>query len=468
MYGKAKIPTYVWTLVFFAIFYAFLFSSNGILITCSILFIPFAYKLFYIDGGTNIIFWGSIFQWLIVSAQVIYCTIFNITFEELMNDKIFPTEYFFYTDFLSILGIYFFSLGIFWVIRNSELKNKDTFWKNYDSNKMMIIYLYVFIIYISLQVVIWAFPSIVQYLYFLLYLKWGFFVAVFIVVYINRPDLFIYIICFILVDFILGLSSYFAGSFYQVLLFALIAFSSVNKKITLTQVVVLITSGVLLFHLAILWTASKKEYRFYVSQGQNEQSVRVSSEEARSKLFELISNVDDLKYQIAIRDVVNRIGYIQYFAAAIRYVPAVKPHQYGKVYTQALEHYLVPRFLDPNKPELDDSKHTNEYTGLNVSGKAQATSFSLGSFADAYIDFGPIFMMIPIFLFGSLVGFFFKTLYYEDIWGVIFTTPFFLLIPVYGADTAKALGAILIYFLVVFTVKKPLRNMINPVILKKK
>ena len=116
------------------------------------------------------------------------------------------------------------------------------------------------------------------------------------------------------------------------------------------------------------------------------------------------------------------------FAAAIDYVPSQVPHQNGQIYLDAIEHYLIPRFLYPNKPVLDDSKHLNMYTGLGVSGGENATSFSLGSVADAYVDFGPIYMVLPVFLFGYLVGFFFSYLHRKSpnvIWSWIFTSPFF-------------------------------------------
>ena len=218
--------------------------------------------------------------------------------------------------------------------------------------------------------------------------------------------------------------------------------------------------------MAVLWTAAKGNYRSYLNQGQNVQTVTVSKDAAREKLFELITKVDGETYKKATEDLVNRVGYVHYFAAAVRFVPARIPHEDGQVYLNAISHYLVPRFINPNKAELDDSKHTNQYTGLGVSGKNRATSFSLGSFADAYIDFGPVFMFIPIFLFGFLAGSFFKFLYRPNIWGMIFTGPFFLLINIFGADTTKALGFMLIYFLVMAILNKRIVKIIDPMMRK--
>jgi len=284
----------------------------------------------------------------------------------------------------------------------------------------------------------------------------------FISVFKRAPDLKIFLFAIIGIEFVLGLSSYFASNFINILLFTLIAFASIKRKVTFQQAALFLVLGVLIFHLAVLWTASKKDYRSFLNKGQKTQAVSVSKDAARAKLLELIVKVDKTTYNTAIEDLVNRIGYIQYFAAAIRFVPAFTPHEDGKIYLGAISHFLVPRFINPDKPILDDSKHTNKYTGLGVSGKAQGTSFSLGSFADAYIDFGPIFMFIPIFLFGYLIGYFFKYLYQPNLWGMILTGPFFLLINVYGVDTIKGLGFILIYFVVIAVFKRYLINIIDP------
>src|SRR5205085_8176543 len=187
------------------------------------------------------------------------------------------------------------------------------------------------------------------------------------------PELKIFMYAVIGFEFVLGLSSFFASSFTNILLFSIIAYSSVNEKITWKKGILYALMGVLLFHMAVLWTASKRDYRSYLTQGKGIQAVTVSKEAARAKLLELIVQIDADTYNKAIEEMVNRIGYVQFFAAAIRFVPAFTPFEDGKVYLAAISHYLVPRFIDPNKPILDDSKHTNQYTGLGVSDSRRAT-----------------------------------------------------------------------------------------------
>ena len=433
-----------------------------------LLYVPFAYRLFFIKGNTNILFWGLLFQWLVVSAQVMYCNILGIPLSDLFKNSGFPEELMEYTDFLSIAGIYAFTLGVFVAVRRVKIVINEAVWDKYDPKKIFQVYIVASLIINASQLAIWAFPGLVQYFFFFFYIKWGFFLLAFISIFKRAPELKIFLFIVIAIEFIIGLSSFFASNFAYILLFSLIAYSAVSKKITYQKGFLFILLGAVLFHMAVLWTASKQTYRSYLNQGQSTQTVTVSRDDARKKLFELIVKVDARTYNQAIEDMVNRVGYIQYFAAAVRFVPARIPYEDGKVYLDAISHYLVPRFINPDKEVLDDSKHTNKYTGLGVSGKARATSFSLGSFADAYIDFGPVFMNVPIFLFGYLIGIFFRLLYRPNLWGIILTGPFFLLINIYGADTTKALGFILIYFVVIYVLKRYLINLIDPMMRAKK
>ena len=462
MYGKAKIPFTLWIIIITVLVLLFIWSPNFLLTIPILCYIPFVYRLFFIKGNTNIIFWGLLFQWLVVSSQVMYCNIIGVPLADLFKNSGFPEQLMEYTDFLSIIGIFSFTLGLFVAVRRLKISISEAVWDKYDAKKIFQVYIVASLIINASQLAIWAFPNLVQYFFFFFYIKWGFFLLAFISIFKRAPELKAFLFVVIGIEFVIGLSSFFASNFAYILLFSLIAYSSVNKKISYQKAVLFVILGIVLFHMAVLWTASKQSYRSYLNQGQNTQAVVVSQEDARKKLLELIVSVDARTYDKAIEDMVNRIGYIQYFAAAVRFVPERIPFEGGKVYLAAIGHYLVPRFINPDKEVLDDSKHTNKYTGLGVSGMARATSFSLGSFADAYIDFGPVLMNIPIFLFGYLIGIFFKLLYKPNLWGIILTGPFFLLINVYGADTTKALGFILIYFLVIYVLKKYLINFIDP------
>jgi hypothetical protein len=85
-------------------------------------------------------------------------------------------------------------------------------------------------------------------------------------------------------------------------------------------------------------------------------------------------------------------------------VPAVIPFQNGKNWSDNIEFATTPRILNPNKPSLDATEKTKRYTGLSYLGRQFGASFSLGYFAECYIDFGFWGMMFPLFLIGIMYG----------------------------------------------------------------
>ena len=44
------------------------------------------------------------------------------------------------------------------------------------------------------------------------------------------------------------------------------------------------------------------------------------------------------------------------------------------------------------------------YTGSRVAGTEEGTSIGIGYMAESYIDFGPIYMFVPILLLGVFYG----------------------------------------------------------------
>ena len=85
-------------------------------------------------------------------------------------------------------------------------------------------------------------------------------------------------------------------------------------------------------------------------------------------------------------------------------MPSVLPFENGGNWLTSLEFATTPRFLNPNKPQYDATAKVRKYTGLRYLGKEQGVSFSLGYFADCFIDLGLIGMMFILLLLGFLYG----------------------------------------------------------------
>jgi hypothetical protein len=462
-YGSSHPPIALWLMVALYLLFAGVNSPN-LFISIPVFIYPiFLYRLFWISNQPNVIFWGLMFQWLNVTAQLLYSTILGISMADYMRGQEYPVELFNQTILLSIIALYFYALGMFLAVRKLRVDNIYDTLLSYSPKSVLRWYIIISIIIYSSRIAIWRFGGFVQYFYFAFYVKWGLFLVTFYIIHKRAPQLRLSLYATIAFECLLGFSSFFADAFLNILIFTTFGIAALQPKLKLSGYFLLAIMGVLFFNLGVYWSASKNKYREYLKNKAASGSFSQSS--AISTLADLVSEVDEVAYQDAIRALVDRVGYVQYFDATLGYVPAVVPHQGGAVYAKALKHYLVPRFLDSKKEVLDDSKHTNEFTGLGLSGAAEQSSFSLGSVADAYIDFGEVFMFIPLFIFGYLMGSCYSYLWRNtpnQLWAWVFTGPFYLLVNIYGADTTKAIGFILIYFVTMFVIKNWLIRILEP------
>lgn len=156
----------------------------------------------------------------------------------------------------------------------------------------------------------------------------------------------------------------------------------------------------------LIWQSVKDEYRSFLNGGAFSQQVVVSQNEALSKFQELAFDAitkTDISSTERLNATYRRIGYLEYFSNAVAKVPDEIPHERGKLLQSNLEFALIPRFLSPNKGVKDDKAKVEKYTDFYF-GEYGGSSFSLGHYCEAYIDWGPIGMVIQMFLYGVLGG----------------------------------------------------------------
>jgi|GEM_PF-668817 len=157
------------------------------------------------------------------------------------------------------------------------------------------------------------------------------------------------------------------------------------------------------------WQGVKQDYRNFLNGGEGSQRVLVSNSEALKKFADLSStfwaggeleigssNTDDVT-----RATLERVGYIDLFARMRQYVPAEIPHEDGGLMAGNLSFALIPRILNPNKGVKNDQWKVEKYAKRIVADNA---SFSLGHFAEHYVDYGPRGMWFSLLLFGVALG----------------------------------------------------------------
>jgi hypothetical protein len=156
-------------------------------------------------------------------------------------------------------------------------------------------------------------------------------------------------------------------------------------------------------YIGIKWTAIKGDYRSYLNKGQKTQTVDVDKNSAYNKLLELSAaqtNVDKTTTEL-----LDRIQYTYHLAKTMERVPGVIQYENGGNLGGIFRYVFTPRYLNPDKEVNQASKKATKYTGIGYLGIESGVSFSLGYFADCYIDFGYFGMMIPLLLLGLIYGY---------------------------------------------------------------
>lgn len=240
-------------------------------------------------------------------------------------------------------------------------------------------------------------------------LKWVFFMVFGYVAWINKKNRLLLVVIIIL-EFTTSLYSYFS-TFKEVIFYTIMLALSFIRRVTFKQLaygIVIITS--LLFML-LTWTAVKGDYRKFLNQGTKQQVIEVSREDAFYTLGEKVSSLTWDKYQQVLDLFLYRAQYILHLAKTMDRVPSLIPHENGQIWKDNVAFVLEPRLFFPDKPIYEATVKTNKYTGFKYAGLRQGSSFSLGYFADSYIDFGFVGMFLPLILIALFVVFIYRVLY---------------------------------------------------------
>lgn len=246
-------------------------------------------------------------------------------------------------------------------------------------------------------------PGLTQVIFSFVNIKWFFFILFGFQVILKRQKVMEFVV-FVLLEFTLGFLSYFSD-FKTVILFGLFIALVFLSRVSFKQILVVAILIYGLFNLAILWTSIKGDYRSFLNQGTKSQTVNVGTGEALNKLINLSeSRVNLNNFDDAAVNLFERLQYTYHLAKTMDRIPSVLPFENGSNIAGILSYVTTPRILNPNKPKYEASVRARKYTGLSYAGAAQGVSFSLGYFADCFIDFGYYGMWIPLMILGWIFG----------------------------------------------------------------
>jgi hypothetical protein len=264
-------------------------------------------------------------------------------------------------------------------------------------------------------------------------------------------------------EFLLSIGGYFA-SFKDVFVFAIFGLAAANVRLTPRILISGTALAAIMLALGIVWTAVKVDYRAFVNAGSGQQVVVTGYGESLAQIRRSVSNLDGEDLSEATDRLIKRVSYHHYFGAVTNRVPSTLRHTGGEIWGEAIIRPLMPRLLFPDKRAINDSDLTNQYTGLRVATAEQGASISIGYMAEAYIDFGPIFMFGAIGTLGAGIGFFYRWLLHKRGTMVVAGAALapFALMPAHLAETSilKMIPSLFLTFLACIVVLKLLAPMV--------
>ena len=269
-------------------------------------------------------------------------------------------------------------------------------------NRTFYAYLIAFVITGLLNSVRFLLPGYTQVIISIVNLKWFFFLLLgFQCILKNKRKKEFYF--FIALEFILGFYSFFS-EFKTVMYFVAVLYLVMLRFISMRKFFVGAVICSLIFLAGTIWTTVKVEYRRFLNKGAVSQNVNVSQNEALTKLYEITNTQGKNVTSSATERFLDRLQGTYHLAKTMDRVPDIIPYQNGKNWGETFAFVFTPRLFNPDKPQLNSSEKASKYTGIKYAGRDQGTAFSLGYFADCYIDFGIFGMLILLFLIGLLFG----------------------------------------------------------------
>ena len=432
----------------------FIFSPDKELFALAAVLLLFLVKFSWRDNEPKVLFIGVILYWCTVCTLLVYGAFFN---EPLIGQTLTPNTFVF-TTYLALIATFVYCSAIFLVIKKIKINKLSVVFaelQRYDPKKLLLFYCVFSFSWSVLGVSVFNWGGLAQLGVGLMWMKWAFLtLLVMHTVLFPSNQKYVYII--LVIEILLSFTGFWS-SFKDYLYIAASSFLTFSIVMNTRRIVLVIFLGVAAFFIMVLWTVVKGDYRVYLTGDERTFDVEETDKtENLKKLSDLVTNdfgeeKFSKQFKEGIGSLAHRINYTEYFAMAVGQVPSVIPYEGGTLLKAGFEHIFKPRLFFPDKADIDDSQITSKYTGRRFAGAELGASFSLGSVAERYIDFGPYFMFIPIFGFGLIIGNIYKYIYTKSlnrVWGMACVAPLLFLIPNLGVATTKFLGWTFTYFIV--------------------
>jgi hypothetical protein len=436
------------------------FQNNGLYLMCIIATLYALLLILWRSNRPGILVFAFLMQWAQVAAFVVWMNVLGADINRLSPHGGAAV-------LMSCAGLVVMAAVLAQSIADLHIPSQEQFEqqaKLINEKKILILYLISTFSLGGIGFLVSAGSGFLQIVTTLASLKWVFFLVYAYVSWINKKNRLI-LLAIILFEFLTALYSFFS-SFKEVILITIVLAMTFIHKISFKQVVYGLLITFLVGFLLITWTAIKTDYRAYLDRGNRQQVVAVSRSEAFSKIGEKIGSLKWKDYQLSMTLFLYRVQYVYHLAKTMDRVPDLLPHEFGGLWWDNISFVLEPRLFFPDKPRYEATKKTTKYTGINYAGYKEGSSFSLGYFADSYIDFGYIGMLIPLAMIALFVAFMYRCFYHLTKVNILFRFALINLVLYefisFESDGLFLFGRLLLMFLVFYslarTVLSPLQR----------
>lgn len=395
-----------WPLALGAVVLA-LVSANPLLSLGSLVLLLVLWRLLWRPGEPPALLYAMAYHWMQASILILYANVEGLRLESMgYGTQIEPATW------LTLIGVFAVALGMragaggnYGGVAHDSV---SAIAGQLSVRRLFVASLVAIVLAIVVSRLAYVVPGLVQPILALALLRW---VVVYLFTYtvLTQHRGYRYLAVVFSVEILIGFLGFFSD-FKTVLIVMLLAALTSPSALRGVRFRTAAALAVVILGLGIVWTGVKSDYRAFLNQGTGQQVVLVPVHQRVGKLAELIADMSPSRFGESLVTLVERITYVYYFGQTMETVPRYIAHEEGMLWREAIEGALVPRLVNPAKRVIDDSERTSYYTGSRVAGAEEGTSISLGYVAESYIDFGPVAMMAPLFLWGLFVGWLYRLL----------------------------------------------------------
>ncbi len=401
--AAAPVPLWVWGGVLGLIFWG-AFTPNFLLTFGGALVLPLLFKLLWRQGEVPLLLFSCFFQWLQVVVPLIIANYYGQTLEAHFGIPL-RSE----ATWLGLMGVAVFAVGLRLALSGCVRSIGPTVEKEvagFSIQRLLLAWGVALGVAIPIEIICRLIPGLAQILIPISWFKTG---IVFLLGYavVRQQRGYAVFDLVIVAEFAMGTLGFFSG-FKVVFIVLLLLLITTTREWNLRVALIYLALVAAAFASGTVWSAIKPGYRDFLNQGSGQQEVVVPVAQRLDYLATNIRAMDEAEFSDGFETTLERIGYTQFFADTLMKVPLEVPYEHGRLWWDAVSRPFMPRLLFPDKLAANDSDRTRKYATPDVAGVEEGTSIGLGYMAESYVDFGPVFMFVPIFLLAQLFGLAFR------------------------------------------------------------